>query len=425
MWFERNLRRVSVGTRTLIAGIVLVLPMTVLITVSVHVLTRQETQLRAAVEEAVQELVPLTTLEYDLQRALTDDLEAQTGQSVPDYGGLTGAIDRLITQLESESANSGIPAASVRAAQKSWASARPVIESLVEHVAPVGRQRETAALQRSRQELTRALKSVEVMRRHLARVINTRTAQTLAAQKREIRRLVWTWTITLAAIFLFGAALIYSIVKPARELGFAVRRLAGGDLDVRVENCGKDELGVVATYLNAMAARFALRKSALESEARQDALTGLPNRRAVEDALEAALVSSGPLGLPVSVLMIDVDRFKEINDRFGHGSGDQALIWLADSMRGCFRGGDVLGRFAGDEFLAVLPETAGEQAQLVAGRLCALIKEQAEKNPQKPSVTIGVATTGPGLATATSLLHAADQALYRAKAEGRARVGVA
>lgn len=425
MWLEQSMRRVSVGMRTLIAGLVLVLPMTVLIAISVHILARQEGELRGTIEEAVQELVPLTTLEYDLQRAIADDLEAQTGQSVPDYGGLTVTIDRLIARLNSESANPDIPAASVRSARKSWESARPVIENLVEHAAPVGLKRDGVELKGSRRALTRALNDVEAVRRHLARAINTRAVATMAAQKREIRRLVWAWVFTLVAVLLVGTALIYSIVKPARELGLAVRRLAKGDLGVRVESSGKDELGVVATYLNAMAARFALRKSALENEARRDALTGLPNRRAVEDALNAALITANSLDSPVSVLMIDVDRFKQINDQFGHNSGDQALSWLADTMQACFRNDDLLGRFAGDEFLAVLPDTSGEQARMVAERVCALVKVEAEKDPQKPTVTIGVATTNAGCDTATLLLHAADQALYQAKEAGRARIGVA
>lgn len=120
--------------------------------------------------------------------------------------------------------------------------------------------------------------------------------------------------------------------------------------------------------------------------------------------------------------MIDVDRFKQINDHFGHSVGDQALAWLSATMRGCFRGQDILGRYAGDEFLAVLPETSMEQAYTVAARLCERVSLEADIDPRKPSVTIGVATSSPTLNSASALLQAADQALYRGKDQGQARV---
>lgn len=92
-WLESTLRRISVGKHMAIAALTLALPMTALITVSVTVLQHQERELHHTIDEAVNLLVPLATLEYDLQRALTDALSAETGEPVPDYGGLTSAID--------------------------------------------------------------------------------------------------------------------------------------------------------------------------------------------------------------------------------------------------------------------------------------------------------------------------------------------
>ena len=105
MWAERYLRRVKLRRRFTIAGILLVLPMTCLIVASVIVLQQQEADIHQAIDEGVNVLVPLTTLEYDLQRALTDELDAQTGQSVPDYGGLSVSIDRLLSHLRSSPDN--------------------------------------------------------------------------------------------------------------------------------------------------------------------------------------------------------------------------------------------------------------------------------------------------------------------------------
>lgn len=425
MWFEKTLRRISVGKRLAIASAALVLPMTILIAASVMVLQQQESELHITIEASVDTLLPLTTLEYDLQRALTDELEAETRQSVPDYGGLTGSIDRLFFKLRSQTADPALPSGVIRSAQQAWNTARPGIERLVEHVTPLRIVGAGAAAATARADLTRVLNEIDTARTHLANAIKARAIAITTAQHKQLRRLVWAWVATLSAAAFILSIIIYSIVKPTRELGEAIRRLSRGDLSVRVDNHSRDELGALATYLNAMTDRFANRKKVLESEAFEDALTGLPNRRAILAALDAALAAALRTKTTVSVLIIDVDRFKQINDRFGHADGDQALIWLAKTMRNALRSKDILGRYAGDEFLAVLPQASNEQARRVAERLCASVITAGNADPKKPSVTVGVVTHTRNVDTAEKLINAADHALYQGKRAGRGRVSIA
>jgi diguanylate cyclase (GGDEF)-like protein len=422
MWIERALRRLSVGKRMTLAALVLVVPMSVLIAVTVVVLEQQETALHRAISESVNTLMPLATLEYDLQRALTDELDAESGEAMPDYGGLTGSIDRLFAQLRSKESDADVPADSIESALTAWSSARPAVERLVEHVTPLRVDGDRPSSSEVRDELRRAVRDVEQARIHLARAVKARATTTAAAQQRQLSLLVWSWAATLLVASAILAAIVYSIVRPSRELGRAVQRLGRGDLSVRLDGSARDELGAVAVYLNAMASRFATRKQVLESEAHQDALTRLPNRRAVLAALESASAASANTGEPVSVLMIDVDHFKQVNDRFGHAAGDAALQWLAKQMRETLRERDVLGRYAGDEFLVVLPGASREQALGIAERLSTDAREAAAADPRKPSITIGVATSDGNTEAADALIDAADQALYQGKSFGRARV---
>lgn len=221
------------------------------------------------------------------------------------------------------------------------------------------------------------------------------------------------------------SALIYSIVRPTRELRRVVRRLSSGDLAIRIDDDAEDELAEIATYLNDLGESFSARRRDLEDKALQDPLTHLPNRRAILATLDSALASSKVTCTPVSVLMIDADHFKSINDRFGHAFGDRALVWLAKCMRGVLREEDALGRYAGDEYLAVLPETSSEAASQIAERLCAAVNAEAEIEQDKPSVTIGAATSPVDGDTADDLIQAADRALYGGKRSGRARVQLA
>ena len=153
-----------------------------------------------------------------------------------------------------------------------------------------------------------------------------------------------------------------------------------------------------------------------------DALTGLPNRRSVDHELDQAMAMAKRYDHPLSVLMIDIDSFKSINDEFGHAAGDAALRYVATQLRSSLRTVDVPGRWAGDEFLVVLPENDVRGAEIVAGRL----NEAVAANPlsigdesKEVTLSIGVAQWDGELAK--DLIHRADEALYVAKAEGRDR----
>lgn len=419
---ESLLRRLSVGRRLAIAVAVLVVPMTVLIAVSVSVLERQESRLHRTVEEAVTLLVPLATLEYDLQRALTDALEAETGEPVPDYGGLTGAIDRLFSQLASAAPDRDLSQQSLTQARSAWQAARPAIEGLVEETRPLHLPGDVPAFATVRQRLTTALDDLQRVQTHLSAAIKRRAALAAQSQQHQLEWLVGAWGATLLIATGLFSLIVLSIVRPVRALGRTVQRLGEGDLTASADSDAGDELGAVAGYLNVMTQRFATWKGIMEDAANQDALTGLPNRRAILAALEAALVSGAATQAPVGVLMIDVDHFKQINDRFGHVAGDQALLWVAQSLRGQLRSEDRVGRYAGDEFLAVLPGSSEGEARQIAERLCERVHQAARGDPRRPTLTIGVAASDDGEASAEALIEIADRALYRGKQAGRGRV---
>jgi diguanylate cyclase (GGDEF)-like protein len=156
-----------------------------------------------------------------------------------------------------------------------------------------------------------------------------------------------------------------------------------------------------------------------------DDLTKLLNRRRFLESLNDEFVRALRYDRPLSVLMFDVDLFKEINDRHGHQVGDEVLRALADRCRGIVRNVDVLGRVGGEEFAAALPETVGPDALRMAERLCQQVAaEPFEVGDEKLRVTvsIGVAVRRLQDTDPDDLLRLADRALYAAKAQGRNRV---
>jgi diguanylate cyclase (GGDEF)-like protein/putative nucleotidyltransferase with HDIG domain len=167
----------------------------------------------------------------------------------------------------------------------------------------------------------------------------------------------------------------------------------------------------------------------IDSSAPPDDLTGLPLRRAFTDAATTTLAACRTAGRSAAMLVIDVDHFKLVNDTFGHLQGDDVLRVVADMLRQVTRGGDFVGRYAGDEFVALLPNTRPEEARDVAERLRGAVERQ--KVPRRGGGTVGV-TLSIGVAaaplhgeTVELLFAAADAALYGAKRRGRNSVTLA
>ncbi len=160
----------------------------------------------------------------------------------------------------------------------------------------------------------------------------------------------------------------------------------------------------------------------LRAQAQTDPLTGLPNRRAFEDLLEVALVEAGRGGEPVSLISIDIDRFKQVNDTYGHLAGDEVLVAVAKMLRRRTRERDLAVRLGGDEF-AVLARTS--TPEVLAAQLLAAVRGLdvcVAGRRVRLTASAGVAHVMPALFDRTDLLEAADHALYRAKRRGRDRV---
>lgn len=161
-----------------------------------------------------------------------------------------------------------------------------------------------------------------------------------------------------------------------------------------------------------------------------DQLTGLHNRRFMDNRLAAMFDESALRARSLSILVLDVDHFKAVNDSWGHDAGDEVLREFADRVRACTRGIDLVARMGGEEIVVVLPDTGRDAASHVAER----IREKVESQPFaiqngirniKVTVSVGVAHRRAGDATSADMMKRADDALYQAKASGRNRVIVA
>jgi diguanylate cyclase (GGDEF)-like protein len=169
-------------------------------------------------------------------------------------------------------------------------------------------------------------------------------------------------------------------------------------------------------------------REALRIQATRDYLTQLWNRSSILEILQRELARSEREGLPVGVVVADLDHFKGINDTYGHFAGDTALQECARRMHESVRAYDAIGRYGGEEFLVVLPGIGEEDVRLQAERMRRAIRSNVVQTPEaKLHVTcsFGCASAMGGTTTAEALIGAADDALYRAKRGGRDKVVLA
>jgi diguanylate cyclase (GGDEF)-like protein len=187
---------------------------------------------------------------------------------------------------------------------------------------------------------------------------------------------------------------------------------------------GDERLALARTMANEAA--MALENARLYEDARnladRDPVTGFYNHRFLHERLGEEVIRAQRGSRPLSVLMLDLDDFKLVNDTFGHLFGDRVLTWTAELIRSTLRGSDVPARYGGDEFAIVLPDTDGDDARRAADRILEAFRDNAyvgeQRGPVPIGASIGVATFPADGRNATDLIAAADKALYRVKRDG-------
>ena len=176
-------------------------------------------------------------------------------------------------------------------------------------------------------------------------------------------------------------------------------------------------LGYVC-YLNVV--KLVQQKKQLSQMSRTDYLTGLANRAVLNELLDEAFQAPQARLDDCVIALVDVDRFKQINDTHGHSAGDRALRAISELMRSCVREQDTVGRYGGDEFYVILRNAGRAEAARILERMRALAHQHSGE--QRPTLSIGAALYRPDARSGASWIHLADEAMYAAKRDGRNRV---
>jgi diguanylate cyclase (GGDEF)-like protein len=238
-------------------------------------------------------------------------------------------------------------------------------------------------------------------------------------------------TLLMLMVVWYGATTL--VLRPFRALLEMAGKVRAGDFSARTDLPESDEeFSRLGAALDAMAGELQRRDEQLQEamqrlneQAITDQLTGLPNRRYLWDRLGAELVRAQRRRAPLSVLLFDVDFFKQFNDRWGHEAGDLVLKNVTQVIRKVVRGSDVVARHGGEEFVIVMPEATEEvaaaRAEELRSEIAALRLTYAGQQLEQITVSVGVVCSRESAETAEDLVRAADHAMYEAKQGGRDR----
>ncbi|WP_284618160.1 putative bifunctional diguanylate cyclase/phosphodiesterase [Aquabacterium humicola] len=228
--------------------------------------------------------------------------------------------------------------------------------------------------------------------------------------------------LTVLGLALFGIGSIWTarrVTQPLSDLAEASERLGRGDYSASLQHVERDdEVGDLAKAFDHMRINIAAQQTEIRQLAYWDRLTDLPNRVQFRDAVASAIETARPLGHPVAVLMLDLDRFKNVNDALGYASGDALLKGVATRLHEVARSGDLVARLGGDEFALLMPKADAAQAIVLAERLAQAFERPLMVDEQAIDLSagVGIACWPEHAGDVDGLLSRAEVAMYAAKA---------
>ncbi len=334
---------------------------------------------------------------------------------------LDGNFSFLIARAAERSQEQNLLLVARKDWEQGWSLAMATLQTAVSERSSDGGE----GLVKANHHFLDAVDRLEVLQNFYAEAAYQRLLQVGERGAQGPRLLIGAFAFALLLAAVAGFVLARSILRPVAALHEGAKRIREGDLSSRVTIDSGDELGQLAQTFNNMAQELNKSQRELLDQSLQDELTRVKNYRGFLHRLNDELNRWFRYGDSFSLLLLDLDHFKTVNDTYGHPAGDEALRRAADTLRLSLRDNDCVARYGGEEFAVVLPQTDAEGAVAIAERMreaIAAIKVDASGSTFGISASIGVSSVSDECCTEERLVSEADRALYQAKQMGRNRV---
>lgn len=427
-----SLHKISVKTRLAIAMGAMFVPLVILAGGALFCFEKGINAFEKVENQALEDLFPLTQLEsliVDTSNPVKDYIVRGDDAARNQFIRNSQEIERTFAVLIATPSTLSEKQRLLQASRKEWLEALKLGQSIFAYSDPTSNSRAAQAAERfynrnfqvviNLNQVYKQLNSFQVIE-------NLAQAERAKQQVRLIVAIAFLLGVSMAIIT--STIVMRSIVYPLTVLEKGVAQLGGGDFSYRIHLANQDELGQLAAAFNLMIEKLEQNLTALKNLAILDELTGLYNRREFNLQLKNELERSQRYSHSFSLVILDIDHFKKLNDTYGHQAGDLALRSISALLKQEFRALDLVARYGGEEFIVILPETISTRAYSVAERIRQLISSHALVINEKQTINVtlsgGVATFPTDGNTQEALVYAADQALYTAKRSGRNQIVV-
>jgi two-component system cell cycle response regulator len=407
---------------------VMLLPLVVLAVIALFSLQGVTNAIDDVVQEATEEHSAVSRLQFLIQQTM-----------IVAHDSVTKGLDDPAAREPLLQANQGVHKAFegieagpfalpeerrlIQSAREEWRQGRQLSEALLANPRPSGSETVAQKMELAHAHHIRALEMLDQVHALAQAEMNAQFEHAVSVRQEALVGIASVFVVGLGIAIVVATALARSIMTPLRALESGANHFGAGDFSYRVSLTGQNELGQLGKTFNAMADKLAQSQATLRELSTHDDLTGLFNFREFHRQLTEEAERSRRYGRPFSLLMLDIDHFKAINDTYGHLAGDEALRALATLIRREVRPMDLVARYGGEEFVMVLPETTGPGAFALGERLRSRIADHAIALPTgqtiRLTVSMGLATFPEDEDSLPQLISAADQALYAAKSAGR------
>ncbi|MHB1127006.1 MAG: diguanylate cyclase [Bacillota bacterium] len=416
----------SLGSRFIVGTGIMLLPLVIMAFSSFFSFQESIVSFNKIAEETSAELAPIVDLHKNLLKSMLpahDYLANGSPEERIEFNSLSQRVDAAFVQTLKAPFAEAEEMDLVLSAREEWEQARSITEAVLALPLPVGNHEAALELDRGDAYIARASAALDQAYDLGDQEMKAELAETYSEKERLLYTIGLIFVLGLAVALAAGILLARSILIPLHQLEEGARNIGEGNLAYRVELNNQDELGRLAEAFNTMADKLESSQAELKELTVRDSLTGLYNHREFQNRLKEEFARSRRYARPLSLLMIDIDHFKKINDTYGHQVGDEVLCAFSRRLVREVRPIDEISRYGGEEFVIILPETSAQGALATAERIRSLIARQSiiDHNGQSVPMTIsiGVSVYPEDGLSENELIRNADHALYAAKQSGR------
>lgn len=421
--YIQHLLQIPIRKRFLMGMLLMLLPIIILAATAIYSVDRSAGSLEKVVEKSTEEVLPIIRLQRMVLLAAmppNDYLINADRSNYEEFRNISREIDSLFEEICNFRTESH---ELMTKARDEWESAKKISESILALPDPL-------ADTNGKQEMLILDLTIERVVNILDGIVDPSYKQ-MGQQLKFSQKIKWNVYFTIVAVFgagllvaiTTGMALAFSIIYPVRILQYGANQLGEGKLSYRISLKSKDELGQLASSFNAMAEKIEVSTSMLHELATHDGLTGLFNNREFYRRLRDEINRYKRFYHSFSMLLMDIDYFKSVNDNYGHQTGDTVLGIIASIIKESIRETDFAARYGGDEFAVILCDTSEEGALNLAERIRTKIETTPIKLKDERSinltVSIGMASFSELIGSEEKFINIADRALYAAKETGR------